>query len=325
MQHFNSPQTHTAAFNCFKGNTRAFALLVILVLMAFLSGCARQAAKTSDIKEVTGRTCQEPEDLLDMLAKFSTAIQGHQYHQGIAMLVPEDQARMLGPDGKVPEDIKNKLDALNFKSLPTDRRIDLVNQKLKGVFDCLPCLDQGEATVLPKEEKAKTPTKEEGEAILEKARVTMAKDFIRKVRSGRFQAASDLVHPDEWKVFLDDKGKLTDLSERRLQAIEECDIDALTVKDGRLTGVVLLLDPPVSDLYLRSGVFFDFIEANRIPEALGMILETEKKFFVDDKGKLRPDRIEKLKALNRSDWRKLYLYHNVLIGVAEAAVGYQNL
>jgi hypothetical protein len=56
-----------------------------------------------------------------------------------------------------------------------------------------------------------------------------------------------------------------------------------------------------------------------------MILESEKRFFVDEKGKPRSDRMAKLKALDRGEWQKLYLYHDVLLGVAEAAFGYQNL
>ena len=289
------------------------------------AGCAHRSPQPSGLKEVAGRSCQEPEELLDVLSRFSTAVQKHDYHKALSLLVPEDQARMLGPDGKIPEDIKTKLDALDFKSLSTDRRIDLVRGRLKGVFECLPCLDQGPPAVVAKEEKPAAPAVDDHEKDLEKARKAMATDFYRKIQTGRWQKASGLVHPEEWKVFLDEEGNLTDLNERRLQAIEECDLDALTLNDGLLTGLVLLLEPPVSDLYLKAGVFFDLVEANRMDEAIGMILESEKKFFLDEKGKPRPDRVERLKALDRSEWRRLYLYHDVLLGVAEAAVGFQNL
>lgn len=107
--------------------------------------------------------------------------------------------------------------------------------------------------------------------------------------------------------------------------MEKCDLDALVLKDGLPTGLVVLLEPPVSELYLRSEIFFDFVESDQIEEALGMLLESEKKFFLDAEGKPRPDRIAKLKEIDREDWRKLYLYHDVLLGVAEAAIGYGNL
>ncbi len=299
--------------------------LALAAAIAF-TACAHRAPEPSGLKEVAGRSCQEPEELLDVLSRFATTVQNGEYHRAVAMLVPEDQARMVGKDGRIPEDIKTKLDALDFKALSTDRRIDLVRGRLKGVFDCLPCLDQGEPVTVEKEADApKSPPEEGSPEGQEKARKAMAADFYRKIQTGRWQAASGLVHPTEWDVFLDEDKNLTDLNERRLQAIEECDLDALTLEDGLLTGIVVLLEPPVSDLYLKSGVFFDLVESDRIEEALGMILESEKKFFLDELGKPRPDRIAKLKELDRGEWRKLYLYHDVLLGVAEAAIGYQNL
>jgi hypothetical protein len=302
-------------------------LLAGLTALSLLAaGCAHRTPAPSGTKAVAGRECKEPEELLDVLSRFSTAVQSGEYHRAIALLVPADQARMVGKDGKVPEDIKVKLDALDFKALANDRRIDLVRGRLKGVFDCLPCLDQGEPVVVPKElPKPKAAPDEGSPEGQEKARKTMAADFYRFIQSGRWQKASGLVHPTEWEVFLDADGNLTDLNERRLQAVEECDLDALTLEDGLLTGLVVLVEPPLSDLYLKSVVFFDLIESDRIDEAIAMILESEKKFFLDERGKPRADRVEKLKALDREDWRKLYLYHDVLLGVAEAAIGFDNL
>lgn len=298
-----------------------------LLLAALLaSGCAHRSPATTSYKEVEGRSCTEPEELLDVLSGFSTAVQKLDYHKAISMLVPADQSRMLGPDGKVPEEIKVKLDALDFKALTTDRRIDLVRGKLKGIFDCLPCLDQGPAAVVEKETpKTPAPPEEGSPEGVEKARQALAKDFYRKIQTGRFREASALVDPGEWKVFTAEDGSLSDLTERRLQAMEECDLDALTLRDGLLTGVVVLLEPPISELYLRSMAFFDLVEANRLDEALNMILASERKFFVDEAGRPRPDRMGKLKTLERDQWRRLYLYHDVLLGVAEAAIGYQNL
>jgi hypothetical protein len=291
-----------------------------------LAGCAHHNQAALQLKEVAGRSCREPDELLDVLSRFSTAVQAHEYHRAIAMLVPEDQARMLGKGGSIPKEILAKLDALDFKSLATDRRIDLVRGRLRGVFDCLPCLDQGPSVAVererPKPAEPPEPASPEG---LERARKEMAEAFYRNIQLGLWQPASGLVHPDEWQVFLDEEQNLTDLNERRLQAIEECDLDALTLKDGLLTGLVVLLEPPVSELYLRSGIFFDFLESDRIGEALAMLLESEKKFFLDAEGKPRPDRIAELKALDRNDWQKLYLYHDVLLGVVEASIGYGNL
>jgi hypothetical protein len=306
-----------------KSASAAPAAMLAMASILF-NGCAYiRLLPPPPIKEVAGRSCQEPEELLEVLTRFTTLVQKHDYHHAIALLVPEDQARMIGSKGQVPDSIKAKMDALDFKKLTTDRRIDLIEVRLKGVFACLPCLDQGEMIVLDPEPSPVSDSAEPGsQAGLERARRDMAKDFYRKIQSGRWQSASGLVHPDEWQVFLEKDGSLSDLNERRLQAIEECDLDALRLKDGLLTGIVVLLEPPVSELYLKSMEFFDAVEAGRIMEAIGMLLESEKKFFLDPKGHPRPDRIAKLKALDREDWRKLYLYHDVLLGVAEATDGY---
>ena len=249
----------------------------ILLSALMLTACAGTGRAPASLKPVAGRSCQEPEELLDVLTRFSTLVQKHDYHHAISLLVPADQARMLGPDGKVPENIKKQLHALDFKSLATDRRIDLAHGRLQGVFDCLPCLDEGPAVNVPREARKPVPPAEPGSAEgIEKARKEMAAVFYRKIQMGLWQEASGLVHPDEWAVFEDEEGNLTELNERRMQAI-------------------------------------------------GMLLESEKKFFLDANGKPRPDRVAKLKALDRSEWQKLYLYHDVLLGAAEAAIGFDNL
>lgn len=264
---------------------------------ALVLGCAHRNKEDTKLNDIESRSCQEPEELVDVLARFATALNKKDYHQAVSYLSKEDQAKIVAGDGVILSEMKRKLDALNLQALSNDPRIDLVRGKLTGVFDCLPCLDQGEPYVAAKDTApAPAPVKDDG-----------------------------LVHPREWEVFLDSRGALSPLNKRRLAALQECDLDALVLHEGLLTGVVVLLDPPVSELYLRSTVFFDLIRDDRTDEAIGMILESEKKFFLDKDGRPRPDRVAKLKALDRAEWRRLYLYHDVLIGVAEAAIGFQNL
>lgn len=306
------------------GRLRAAMALALPCLALAFAGCAHNAERAGQPpagKGVEGRSCQEPEEMLDVLARFSTLVQARKYHEAIALLDPADQKRMLDAGGAVPTEIMRKLDALDFKALPKDRRVDLVRGRLTGIFDCLPCLDQGPADTLT---RAEPPKPAEPEAA-EKQRAALAMEFYRRVQEGRFAAAGDLVDPGEWKVFYNDKGEMTDLTERRLQAMQECDLEALTLRGGKLVGVVVLLDPPVSDLYLAAMRFFDAVDQDRIDDAIGMLLESEKKFFLGPDGKPRPDRVAKLKAMDRADWNRLYLYHHVLLGVAEAAIGYGNL
>lgn len=181
-----------------------------------------------------------------------------------------------------PPALRTRLDALDFKALATDRRIDLVRGRLTGVFARLPGLDQGPEAPAVVETGPERKMREQAAADsltlarLEADRKAMAKRLFTYIQTGRWQKASGLVHPNEWELFLDKEGNLTDLSERRLQA-------------------------------------------------MAMVLESEKKFFRSANGTWRDDRIARLKELDPGEWRKLYLYHDVLLGVAEAAIGFDAL
>jgi hypothetical protein len=102
--------------------------------------------------------------------------------------------------------------------------------------------------------------------------------------------------------------------------VEECDLEALTLREGRLVGVVMLLDPPVSALWLKSQDFFALIDGGRYDRALDMLVESERRQFAGPDGRLRKDREAQLKYLDRSQWRKLHLYADHLMGVTELAL-----
>ncbi|MBW8886857.1 MAG: hypothetical protein JF616_03775 [Fibrobacteres bacterium] len=196
----------------------ALSAALFLFTLAGLVACAHTAQRSAAASKagaaaVDGRSCQEPEEMLDVLSRFTTLVQDNQYHAAIALLDPVDQKRMLAADGSVPEIMKRKLDALNFKALPKDRRVDLVRGRLTGICDCLPCLDQGPADSVA---RTSPPNKPALSDTAEKRRAGLAKEFYRRIQEGRFDAAGDLVHPEEWKVFVDDKGRMSDLTERRL-------------------------------------------------------------------------------------------------------------
>ena len=301
---------------------RMICLAQVAACSLLIAGCANNRFAKQGLKEIPGRSCQEPEELVDVLSRFTTAVNKGDFTQAVSFLSVEDQKKMIAADGSVPDSIQAKMKALNFQGLSNDPKIDLVKGKLTGIFACLPCLDEGPPAVVSKAPPIPPQVKRDE---VEKLRKEIAQDFYREVQKGKWKPASEMVHPQEWAVFLDEKGRLTELSKRRLKAIQECDLDALTLVDGRLTGVVVMLEPPKSELYLKSQIFFDHIAADRMDAAIGMILESEKKFFLGEDGKLRTDRKAQLKAMSREDWQRLYLYHDVLLGVAEVAVGFHNL
>ncbi len=302
-------------------STFGAAVLASLVFMA----CSHGNRPTSGLKEIPGRACKDPDALVEVLSEFATLIGARDYYKALSLLTKEDQAKMIAADGSISEMTQRQLDALNFQGLSNNPNIDLVKGKLEGIFDCLPCLDQGEPVVLGKEEDKMLPIPTLEEAA-EARRVSMAKGFYRNIQKEKWREVTSAIHSREREVFLPSGRKeLSELDKNRFRAIEECDLDALNLLDDHLIGVVVLLEPPLSDLWQKAQEFFDAVESDDMEKVLSMIIAGEKKHFLDKQGNLRPERVAALRNLQRDQWRKLYLYHNVLMGVVEASIGYGNL
>ncbi len=294
-----------------------------LLLSAFLIACSHSNPPVSGVKDIPGRACKDPDALVEVLTEFSTHVGARNYYKALSLLDKEDQAKMIAADGTISDMTKRQLDALNFQGLANNPQIDMVKGKLTGVFNCLPCLDQGEPIIVEETVPEEKPDLQDPD---EKRRKAMAAAFFKNIQNEKWQEVTSAIHPKEREVFLPmDKKGLTELDKNRFRTIEECDLDALNLQDDHLIGIVVLLEPPLSDLWQRSQVFFDAVEADDVEKVLSMMIESEKKHFVDKEGKVRSDRFARLKTLDRHQWRKFYLYHNVLMGVVEASIGYDNL
>ena len=297
-------------------------IAVAVVLSGMLwAGCAHRASQ-SGLRQVPGRECQEPEELADVLAKFANAVSHREYYQAVSFLSEEDQAKMIDDKGVISDEIKRKLNALNFTGLANNPKIDLVSGRLKGIFDCLPCLDEAEVKAPVKREPEPVDSVQEDPA--KKRLRQLSAEFYRDIQEEKWPAVLDLIHPQEREVFTANKDGLSGLNKNRFRAVQECDLEALTLRDDRLVGVVILLQAPVSALWLRSKEFFNRVDAGELEQALSMLLDSEKKRFLDEEGRLRPERIEELKRLDRGAWRKFYLYGDRLMGVSEAALGHSS-
>ncbi len=297
----------------------AVGLGIFMAIIGF--GCA-QPVKAKGLKTVSERSCQDPEALLDVLTQFSTAISHKDFYQAVTYLNKEDQAKIIDSLGIISDELKRKMKALNFQALANNPKIDLVRGKLKGIFDCLPCLDESDSVVVFRDAK-ENPSKDTSAETDENRKLLkrLTETFYADIQNENWKGVANAIHPQELSLFTESNGNLSELNKNRFRAVKQCDFECLSLKNGHILGVVVLLEPPVSALWLKSKVFFDRIEAKRYDEAVAMLLESEKKRFVDSKGKIRPERLERLKKIDRNQWRKLYLYHDWLMGVSELALG----
>src|SRR3989338_2866672 len=126
-----------------------YAALAIAASALAWSGCAQRSP---------GRECQEPEELLDVLTRFAAAVSHRKYHEAVSLLVKEEQDKIIGADGSISDEMKRKLNALNVSSLANHPKIDLVRGKLKGIFECLPCLDEADSATAAAAVKPETDT-----------------------------------------------------------------------------------------------------------------------------------------------------------------------
>ena len=65
--------------------------------------------------------------------------------------------------------------------------------------------------------------------------------FFSTVNRKNWSGALALMNEGERKLLLDDRGKLKESSKHRLAQIDQKNREALTLQDGKLTGVTLLL------------------------------------------------------------------------------------
>lgn len=295
---------------------------LLLLPLALFAGCSHQGKAASSLRNIESRSCQDPEALADVLSQFANAVSHHEYHKAASYLSKSEQYKIIGVDGMISEDTKRQLKALNFQGLANNPKVDLVDGKLTGIIDCLPCLDQGESVIVPQSDTvAKDTTPDSDRAKL----AGLSRDFYQAVRREEWTRALEMMHAQERAVFEQKAPGLSELDRERFRAIQECDLGALNLKEGKLVGVVLLLTPPLSDLWMQSQAFFDRVQKGEIETALSMLIESERKRFYDDEGRILPERVTALKNLDRKRWRELYLAHESLMGVVEAAIGYSNL
>ncbi len=202
-------------------------------------------------------------DILDLLTGFGESVSKRDFVKAVGYLTPSERALMLDAGGQVPEDKQKALTALPLARLIRMPSVRVENGYLAGIYDILPndreaavsssdATPQDESTGSEGATEAATGEEvasEEGQrppegfgAPKNDPELTQAVNkFFKAVSQKNWQAALAMMNEDERKVLLDDRGKLKESAKSRLKNIDSNGKEALTLQDGKLTGVTLLL------------------------------------------------------------------------------------
>lgn len=211
------------------------------------------------------------DDLLELLTGFGESLSKRNFTKAVDYMVPEEKALMM-EGGSVPPEKQKMLLALPLQRLIRHPSVRVENGHIAGIYGLLPNLKQGEATAnMASAEGAPdpganpeaaaaapqgpmagetaaveaSPEQEESASAGPGANDPQLKSAVNKffsaVNRKNWNGALAMMNENERKLLVDDKGRLKESSKHRLAQIDQKNREALTLQDGKLTGVTLLL------------------------------------------------------------------------------------
>jgi len=212
-------------------------LPLVLIVVVGLAGCSSSAfPRSSDSRQ----------ERLDVLTSFSLALSKRDYRAAAAYLGPEDRAKLAGGTEGILPQYRDRVRAIRRATLMNNPLIEVRKGLIYGLPDVLPVLAQGQPDSLSRQNLPDTglaaaPDPDQaagaGEAELKRA----AEAFFRAVSQREWARALGYLADEEREDFLDPKGKLREDARRRLASADTSQWASLTLKDGKLTGVFLIL------------------------------------------------------------------------------------
>lgn len=209
----------------------------LLVVVFGLAGCCSSAFPGSS---------DPRQERLDVLTSFSLALSKRDYRAAAAYLGPEDYAKLAGGNEGILPAYRERVRAIRRATLMNNPMIEVRHGHIYGLPDVLPVLAQGRP-----DSSASRSAPDTGWAALpdsnrnaqdRQAELKRAADsFFRAVSKREWGKAMDYLADEERQDFLDPKGKLREDARRRLESADTSQWPALTLKDGKLTGVFLIL------------------------------------------------------------------------------------
>ena len=276
----------------------------------FIPGCGPA------IRLISPATVQR--EKVDSLISFKEAIAGGNYLRGARKLVAADRAKILNETGSVREEMKPRLRSLRLKNIVNDRSVRLKRGKLTGILAALPVVRQGKPDSVDTDFDAGDQEPETvGGDSTQKTLHAAANLFFSDIRSGTWQFVLNGMHPGTRSNFVGKNGKIKAGACKRLSEIDTSAWRALSLRNGKLVGVVLLIPPPETGLEKSTDAFFDAIAAGKWDAALDMLVDSEKEKISRPSGGIKSEFKKKLSDLDREDWDSLFWYHEKLSGVLE--------
>ena len=205
---------------------------LVAAALLLLAGCAGNPRKAFE----TGTP-----DRLEILTNYTLSLSKRDFEGAAARLAPADRERLLGSDGKVRAEFQDRLRAMRLSTLAANPLVTLEQGRIRGIFDLLPVIVQGDPSPVVMDAPVEAPARaSEGEPGREELRAaSMA--FFRSVRARDYRKAVGMLAPGERRVFLREDGAVKETARRRLAAIDTSAWDAMTLEEGKLTGVVLII------------------------------------------------------------------------------------
>ena len=214
-------------------------ILLFLLLTTLIISCS-SSRRANEVPK--------SDDLLELLTGFGEAISQRNFQKAVQFLTEEERYRITGGQKEVPEEMQQRLMALPLQKLIRKSSIRVEDGRIAGIYAILPSLEHGQvdstALELAQEQdefsdELSIPEEEEispEEELLQE----MTQEFFSAIDNKNWEQALQLIHENERKILVDDSGKLTETAKSRLSRINR-NIDAMMLRDGKLTGITLLL------------------------------------------------------------------------------------
>lgn len=183
---------------------------------------------------------------LDVLTSFSLALSKYDFREAARYLSPADRAKLAGPEGILPE-YRERVRAIRRTTLLNNPLIEVRHGLIYGIPDVLPVLALGEADTTglraaPNSLVAFLPDSARIADSTERIELRRASQaFFQAVSRRDWKKAMAYLAIGERGDFVDAKGKVKEEARQRLAEVDTTGWEALTLRDGKLTGVVLII------------------------------------------------------------------------------------
>jgi hypothetical protein len=187
------------------------------------------------------------QDRLDVLTSFSLALSKYDFREAARYLAPADRAKLAGPEEGILPQYRDRVRAIRRTTLLNNPLIEVKDGLIYGISDVLPVLALGQADTLgignaPDSVVAVIPDSGKIADSTEREELKRASNaFFRAVSKRDWKKALAYLDVQERGDFVDAKGKVKEEARQRLAEVDTSGWEALTLKDGKLTGVVLII------------------------------------------------------------------------------------